>query len=60
MKLKSFITLLLKLIINILINYATLLNNRDFLFEFKFLFNYNLDLNDNIFVYIIDFFIFFI
>ena len=60
MKLKSLITLLSKSIMNILINYVALFNNRDFLFELEFLFNYNLNSNNIIFAYIIDFFIFFI
>ena len=54
-------TLSFKFIINILINYAsTLFNHRDFLFKFEFLINYNLDFDDNVFVYIVDFIIFFI
>ena len=60
MKSKSFITFLSKSIMNILINYVILFDNRDFLFEFKFLFNYNLGLNNDIFLYIIDSSIFFI
>ena len=61
MKIKSVITLSLKLMINVLINYInTLLNDRDFLFEFEFSINYDLNINDDIFIYIVDFIIIFI
>ena len=46
---------------NISINYAsTLFNNRNFLFELELLINYNFDFDDDVFVYIVDFIIFFI
>ena len=46
---------------NISINYvSTLFNNRNFLFELEFLINYNFDFDDDVFVYVVDFIIFFI
>ena len=55
MKTKSIITLLLKSILNILINYTnTLFENRDFLFKLELSTSYNLDIDDDILIYIID------
>ena len=59
MKIKIVFTLLLNIIINILINYYnTLLNDRDYLFEFKL--TIYLDNTDGIFAYIIDYLIIFV
>ncbi len=54
------ITLFLRFIINVIINYLIISNDRDFLFEFELLVNYNLDLNKEIFIYIINILITFI
>ena len=63
MKIKSIIIFSLKLIINVLINYLSILfNDRDFLFKFEFLISYNLDFDfdSDIFAYIVNFIIFFV
>ena len=56
MKSESIITIFLKIIINISINYHNILSNdRDFLFEFELSANYYFDLDEDIFAHVVDF-----
>ena len=61
MKIKFIIILSFKLMMNVSINYASILfNDRDFLFEFEFSINYNFNSDDDIFIHVVDFIMIFI